>query len=147
MLVSGTGGGSQDLGPLSGCICSKESPVPSQQAARITIAPPKKSHLFPMALDVMQLRLPLLWDSVPSWLPLQLLSPLEAGRCAHSACSSKLFTSAAIIRCYKPHSKGLFALHAVKIEASFRSGESGRLFLIFLINNRLEIKTMIRGST
>lgn len=55
MLVSGTGGGSQDLGPLSGCIRSKESPVPSQQAARITIAPPKKSHLFPVALDVMQL--------------------------------------------------------------------------------------------
>lgn len=131
MLVSGTGGGSQDLGPLSRCRCFKESPVPSQQAAGVTLAPPKKGHLFSIALDIMQLRLPLLWDSMPSWLPLQLLSALEAGRCVHSACSSKLFTSAAIIRCYKPHSKGLFAVHAVKIEASFRSGESGRLFLFF----------------
>lgn len=64
----------------------------------------------------------------------------------HFAWPAKLFTSIAIIKHYKPYSKGLFTIHAEDINLFQKRGEWRALFN-FLINNRLEVKTIISDST
>lgn len=114
MAVSGTGGGSQDRGPSLAADAPKRAIFPHRKLQGSPWHPLRK------AIIVWLLQMSCSSDSLcfgtvcPAGCHFSCPLHLRQGN-VHSVCSSELFTSAAIIRCRKPHSKGLFAVHAARI--------------------------------